>query len=78
MEVGSIRMIRPRSPKRRPFYRYEITGKDAAAFLRSILQELIEKRYQAELLLALRSYPKGSMTHGRILEELDQSKRISH
>lgn len=78
MGVGRIRTIRPKSSRKRPFYRYEITGKDAIAFLRSILQELIEKKYQAELLLTLRSYPKGSLTHSRILEELDQSKKIRH
>lgn len=53
-------------------------GNDGVEFLRMILNYLKEKRYQAEIAIDLKRYPKSSLTHQSLLRELKRAKKVDY
>lgn len=77
-QMGRVRAIRDSRPNTRTAWRLELSGKDARSFIASIRPYLIEKAYQADIMLTIRSLPKNSLTRSRAIEELSKAKRIEY
>lgn len=77
-KVGRIRSIKDHRPNTRTAWRLEITGKDARYFVEQIRPYLLEKAYQADIMLTIRQLPKNSLTRARAIEELGKAKRIEY
>lgn len=78
MGMGRVRRIRDKSGPNKPCYRYELSGGNAVNFLILISPFLIEKAYQAALLIELDKFPPKSLTKKAIIEELKLVKHIDY
>lgn len=77
-KVGRVRAIRDNRPNTRTAWRLEMSGKDARLFIQQIRPYLLEKAYQADIMLTIRQLPKKSLTRARAIEELSKAKRIEY
>jgi len=77
-QMGKVRAIRDSRPNTRTAWRLELSGMDARSFITSIRPYLIEKAYQADIMLTIKSLPKNSLTRSRAIEELSKAKRIEY
>ena len=78
MGMGRVRRIRDKIGSNKSCYRYELTGHNAVNFLILISPFLIEKAYQASLLIELHRFPPKSLTKKAIIEELKLLKHIDY
>lgn len=78
MGMGRVRRLRDKSGTNKTCYRYELSGDNAINFLILISPFLIEKAYQASLLIELVRYPSKSLTKKAIVEELKLVKQIDY
>lgn len=76
--VGKVRCIRDSRPNTRTAWRLEMSGKDARSFIEQIRPYLLEKAYQADIMLTIRKLPHNSLTRARAIEELSTAKRIEY
>lgn len=75
---GKMRRRRKKSPDHKTCYELSMDGNDGVEFLRMILNYLKEKRYQAEIAIDLKRYPKSSLTHQSLLRELKRAKKVDY
>ena len=64
--------------KEKPTYEWVVYGEDAERCLARMLPYLVEKRYQAWLVLEMCKYPANSEQHKRMKEELKGAKWTSY
>ncbi len=75
---GSVRIVRLKAGKNRTTFRLEMSGKNALGFLRKVQPFLMEKRHQADMLIELVKYPKGSAKKVCLMKRLISHKRIDY
>lgn len=75
---GSVRIVRLKDGKNRTTFRLEMSGKNAIRFLWKVRPFLMEKRHQADILIELVKYPKGSAKRDRLMSRLTSHKRIDY
>lgn len=75
---GKLRKNPPRKPTDRTCYRLEMSGLHACSFVLAVLPFLREKKYQAELLLAIRTTPKNTSAHSRLVDILKSVKKVDY
>jgi intein/homing endonuclease len=75
---GSVRIVRLKDGKNRTTFRLEMSGKNAIRFLWKVRPFLMEKRHQADILIELVKYPKGSAKRDRLMNRLTSHKRIDY
>jgi hypothetical protein len=78
MDMGRVRRMRAKKGPNRSCYRYELSGRNAIDFLLLIGPHLIEKSYQASLLIELDQYPPKSLTKKALIEELKLVKLVNY
>lgn len=78
MGMGQVRRLREKSGQYRTCYRYELTGRNAIDFLILVHPFLIEKSYQASLLIKLDKFPSKSLTKKSAIKELKLVKSINY
>jgi hypothetical protein len=71
-------MIKTTKPNTRTAWRLEMFGQDARSFITHIRPYLLEKAYQADIMITIKSLPKNSITRQRLIEELSTAKRIEY
>jgi len=76
--MGRVRAIRDNRPNTRTAWRLELSGKDARSFISAIRPYLLEKAYQADIMLTIKEMPKNSLTRTRAIQELSTAKRIEY
>lgn len=76
--MGRVRAIRDSRPNTRTAWRLELSGKDARSFISAIRPYLLEKAYQADIMLTIKGMPKNSLTRARAIQELSTAKRIEY
>lgn len=75
---GSVRTIRESGEKWKTAFRLEMSAGNALRFLAKVQPFLKEKRSQADIMLELVKYPKGSAKRDRMLDRLKEMKRIDY
>lgn len=75
---GSLRKMTSKHVGYRTAYRLDFYGKSAISFLSEIRPFLIEKVYQANILLGIRDLPAGSASRQAAMAELKKVKKIEY
>jgi hypothetical protein len=75
---GTLRKMLRSQSNYRTAYRLEFYGKSAIGFLEEIGPFLIEKAYQANILLSIRSLPPRSAARETAMAELKKAKKIEY
>jgi len=77
-KMGKVRAMRTTKPNTRTAWRLEMFGREAIAFITYIRPYLLEKAYQADIMIMIKSLPKNSITRQRLIVELSTAKRIEY
>jgi hypothetical protein len=75
---GNVRKRKENIVGERPQYEWAVHGEAAELCLTQVIPFLIEKKKQAELVLEMCRYPKGSAQFSKMEKELREAKRIRY
>jgi hypothetical protein len=75
---GTFRSLKSSRAGRKSAYRLEFYGDNAIKFITAIRPFLIEKGYQADIMLSIRELPKRSSIRTSLMYELSAAKKINY
>lgn len=75
---GKVRVVRYNDGVNRTSFRMEMSGKNALAFMEKLRPFMMEKRYQADILIEMVRYPKSSEKRNRLHQLLKGQKKIDY
>lgn len=75
---GTWHLRDTKTDRHRTCYAWVVYGDNARALCRTLLPHLREKQRQAQILLDIEHYPKGSAQREGLLLELNTLKRVDH